>query len=98
MVAMNRIGVEVVNTAEISAHANRPVDRGSGNAQYFLDLIHQFNRVTGVSVEFIDKRHDGCVPEAADFHQLNGPVLDALGTVDHHECRIHCRERPISVL
>ena len=95
---MDRIGVEVVNTTEISAHANRPVDRSSGNAQHFLDLIHQFNRVTDISVEFINKRHDGRVPEAADLHQLNGPVLDALGTVDHHECRIHCCQRPISVL
>ena len=98
LVSMNRIGVEVVNAAEIAAHADGPVDGCAGNAQHFFNLVHQFDGVTDVTVEFVDEGDDGRVPEATDIHQLDGAVLNTLGAVDHHERGVDRRQGPIGVL
>ena len=95
---MNGVGIEVVNAAEIAAHADGPVDGRASNTQHLLDFIHQLDGIANITIELVDEGHDGRITQTADIHQLDGAVLDALGTIDHHKRRIDRRQRPVSVL
>ena len=95
---MNGVGIEVVNATEIAAHTDGPVDGRAGYTQHFLDLVHQFDRVADVTIELVNEGHDGRIAQAANIHQLDRAVLDALGTIDHHKRGIDRRQRAVGVL
>ena len=49
------------------------------------------------AIELVDEGHDRRVAQAADFHQLDRALFDALGAVDHHQRRIDRGEHAVGV-
>ena len=65
--------------------------------EHALDFVEQLDRRAAFAVELVDERHDGRVAHAADLHELDGALFDALGAVDDHERAIYRGERAIGV-
>ena len=63
-----------------------------------FDLLAQLEGVAGFSVHLVDEGEDGDVPQGADFEQLPGLGLHALGTVDDHDGGVRCHEGAVGVL
>ena len=83
----------VVESVEVLApckERRQPSDLGR-----FTELLDRF---AALAVELVDKGEDRRLAQAADFHQLDGALLDALGDVDDHQRRVHRRQRAIGVL
>ena len=81
-------GVTVKHALEPFAAADRPVHRVGLDAEDFLNVLHQFKRVAGFAVHFIDKGKDRDMPQRADLEQLDRLRLNALGRVDDHDGRV----------
>ncbi len=92
------IVIEIVYTLEIFPHANGPCQRRTPDIEDLLNLIEQLNRFATFTIEFVDKGNDWRIPQSAHLHQLDGPLLDALGRIDHHQCRVHRGEGAIGIL
>ena len=95
---MHAIVEQMINTSESLSAADGPGDRRALNVEHRLDLIHELHRVSALPVELVDKGHDRCGAHAADIHELDSAFLDALGTVDDHQGRVHRREGAIGIL
>ena len=89
---------QVIDALQRAAHADRPGDRRALNLEHRFDLVEQIDRLAAVAVQLVDEGHDRRIAQAADFHQLDRALLDALGAVDHHQRRIDRRQRAIGVL
>ena len=90
--------LEIIQTGQGAAHAQRPVHRCTGKAEGLLDLVQQGQRVATVAIQLVDEGHDGRAVHAADLHQSAGALLDTLGGIDDHQRSIHGRERPVGIL
>ena len=66
--------------------------------EHALDFVEQLDRRAPFAVELVDEGHDGRVAQAADLHQLDGALFDALGAVDDHQRRVDRGERAVGVL
>ena len=95
--AVNRIGVEVVDPAKFIPHADGPVNGRGGEFQNLFDLIEQFDRIAYGAIHLVHKADDRRVAQAADIHQLDGAILDALGAVDNHQRGIHRGQGAVGV-
>jgi hypothetical protein len=97
VVQMNEILVEMVNTLQFPAHANRPGHRRAADLQHVLNFIQQFNRLTAIPIQLVDEGENRGIAQPADFHQLDGALLDAPGAVNHHQRRIHRSQGAVGV-
>ena len=88
---------QIHHAVEVLAHADRPGERHHLHAEFALDLLHQRQRLLHFAVHLVDEGDDGRVAQAADFEQLDGLRLDALGGVDHHHRRIHRGQHAVGV-
>ena len=96
-VDVDRVFIEIVDTLEFFAHAERPVDRGAFDFKHSLDLVEHINSIANIAIEFVHKGKNGGVAQSANLHQLNGSFFDALGTVDYHQRRIDCGKDAVGV-
>ena len=78
-------GAPVIDTLEVLAAADGPVDGVGLNAQLLLQLLAELKGVPGLPVHLIDEGEDGDVPQGADLEKLPGLGLHALGGVDDHD-------------
>jgi hypothetical protein len=97
LVQKHRIVGNVVHPLEPSSHANRPGHRRALDAEHRFNLIQQFDRLAAFAVQLVDKGENGRLAQAADFHQLDGALLDALGAVNDHQGRVHGGQRAVGV-
>ncbi|MGY4454748.1 hypothetical protein ACVWZR_009408 [Bradyrhizobium sp. i1.3.1] len=88
----------VIGAEEIAAAADRPGHRRGVERERLLDLVEQLEHVAALAVHLVDEGDDRNVAQAADFEQLSGARLDALGSVDHHDGGVDGRERTVGVL
>src|SRR5690606_24135134 len=98
LVHMNGVGIKVVDTLELLAVAQRPVDRCAADIQNSLDFVEQFDGLAGVAVQLVHKGENRSVAQTADFHQLDCTFLYTLGAVDHHQRGVHRRQYAVRVL
>src|SRR6266436_3346080 len=89
---------QVVDATQLPTHADGPGDRRGVDAQHALDLIQQLDGRAAIAVELVDEGHDRRVAQAADLHEFDGALLDALGAVDDHQCRVDGGQRAVGVL
>ena len=61
-------------------------------------LIHQLERRAPLAIDLVDEGDDRHRPHPAHLEQLPRLRLDPLGGVNHHDRRIHRRQRAISIL
>ena len=93
----NRVFIEIVDTLEFFAHAERPIDRGAFDFKHSLDLVEHINSIANIAIEFVHEGKNRSVAQSANLHQLNGSFFDALGAVDYHQRRIDCGKDAVCV-
>ncbi len=91
-------GAAVEHAFEGRAVAQRPDDRRRLQAEDILEFIEQVDRAAGGPVALVHEREDGHAAAAADFEELAGLRLHALGGVDDHEGGVHGGEDAVGVL
>ena len=91
------VGEQVIDALEALAHTDGPGHRGALDLEHVLDFIQHFNAVADIPVQLVDEGQDRRVPQATHFHQLDGPLLHALGGINHHQRRIHGGEGAIGI-
>src|SRR5574343_483547 len=89
--------VEVIDTAETLAHADRPGHRRALDAEHRFDFVEQVNRLLALAVELVDEGQDRRVAHAADVQQLDRLRLDAVDRVDDHDRRVDGSQRAVCV-
>ena len=97
IVEMHDAVLQIVDTAETIAAADRPVHRHRVDAEHALDLIEQVERVAARQIELVDEGQHRQAAQLADFEQLAGLRLDALRGVDHHDDAIDGEQRAVGV-
>ena len=95
---MHRIVLQMEDPLQVLAHADGPGDGCAADLEDVLDLVHQLDGIAPLAVELVDEGHDRGVAQAADLHQLDGPLLDALGAVDDHQRGIDRRQGAVGIL
>ena len=93
---MTALAIE--HATEVAAVADGPVHGIGADAQHRLDLLHELERVAALMVELVDEGEDRDVAQGTHTEQLLGLRLDALCSVDHHDCRVGSHERAVRVL
>ena len=95
--AVGAVGA-VEHPAEVTGDADRPGERGRGEAGPLGDLVHELEGVLARTVPLVDdgEHRDAAVP--ADGEQLHGLGLEALGGVDQHHGGVDGGEDPVGVL
>ena len=88
---------QVIDAGEIAPHADRPRDGRRADLEHAFDFVEQLDGRSAFAVELVDESHDGRVAHAADLHQLDGALLDALRAVDDHERAVDGGQRAIGV-
>ena len=88
----------IEHAAEVATVADRPVHGIGADAQYRLDLLHELERIAALVVELVDEGENRNVAQRAHAEQLLGLRLNALGGVNHHDCRVSRHERAVGVL
>jgi len=88
---------QVVHALEVAIAADRPGDGRGLDLQDRFDLVEQFDGVSDVAVELVDKAHDWRIPQAAHVHQGDGARLDAFTPIEHHQCRVHRGQGAVGV-
>ena len=81
-------GAAIEDAAEGGAVAQRPDHGRRLEAEHGLELVEQLERVARGPVALVHEREDRHAAPAADFEQLAGLRLHALGGVDHHQGRV----------
>ena len=97
LVDVDAVFEQVIDAGEIAAHADGPGHGRGADLEHALDFIEQLDGRPAFAIQLVDEGHDGRVAHAADLHQLDGPLFDALGAVDDHERAIDRGERAIGV-
>ncbi len=97
IVQMDQALLQIVDTAEAVAAANRPVHRHRVNAEHALDLVEQVEGIAARQIELVDEGQHRQPPQLADLEQLAGLRLDALRGVDHHDHAVDGEQRAIRV-
>jgi hypothetical protein len=98
VVKVDEILIEMVDALQFPAHADGPGDRRAADLEDLLDLVQQFDGFAAIPVQLIDEGEDRGIAQPADFHQLDGALLDAPRAVDHHQRRIHGGQGAVGVL
>ena len=88
----------VINTLELLAGADGPVDGAGLDAQLLLNLLAELKGIPGVPVHFIDKRKNRNMPQGADLKQLPGLGLYAFCRVDDHDGGVGGHEGTVGIL
>ena len=97
-VTVDGVVIQVINTLELLAHTDGPVDGRALNLQHIFYLIQQFYRIADIAVHFVDEAEDGGIAQATHVHQLDGAVLHPLGAVYHHQRGIHRGQGAVGIL
>ncbi len=97
LVEMDLVIEQVIDALEALADADRPGHRRTLDVEHRLDFVHHLDGVTRLAVHLVDKGQDRRGAQAADFHQLDGAVLDTLGAIDDHQRRVDGRQRPVGI-
>ena len=86
-----------VDATEAVARTNRPRCRNDRDAERLLDFVHQVERVARRPVHLVDDGDDWNAAIATHLEQLDCLRLDALGTIDQHQCCIGSDQRAVGV-
>ncbi|MNQ30529.1 hypothetical protein D3C85_438740 [compost metagenome] len=97
LIQIGLVLVEVVDPLEGLAAADGPGDGGAHDLQLALHLVHDFHGIAHFAVHLVHEGEDGGIAQPGDFHQLAGPIFDALGGIDDHQAAIHGCERTIGI-
>ena len=68
----------VINALEALSAADRPVDRAGMDSENLLDLAHELERVSRLTVHLVYKGKDRDMAHHTDFEQFDGLRLDTL--------------------
>ena len=58
----------------------------------------QVDRLATLAIELVDEGEYRRITHATHLHELDGALLDTLGDIDHHECRIDSGQRAVGIL
>ena len=97
-VGVDAVLEQVVDAAQLAAHADRPGHRGRCGSAARSRSRPELDRRAAVAVELVDEGHDRRVAQAAHLHELDGALLHALGAVDDHERGVHRGQGAVGVL
>ena len=89
---------QIEHTAKALAHADRPADRRTVDAEHRFDFFQQRQRLADFAIHLVDEGDDRRRAQAADFKQLDRLLLDALGSVDDHDRGIDRGQNPVGIL
>ena len=87
----------VEDPLEVHPGADGPVDRERTDAQHALQFIQEFQRVLGGAVALVDEGENRDATSTADFKELLGLRLNALGGIDDHHHSIDGSEHAVGV-
>ena len=88
LIEIGLILVEVIDTLEGFAAADRPCDGGAHDLQLALHLVHHFHRIAHFAVQLVHEGEDGGITQTGHFHQLASPVFNTLGGIDDHQAAV----------
>ena len=88
----------VIDSLEVLTAADGPVYGVGGDTQLLLYLLAELKWVPGLPVHLIYKGKNGYMPHSADLEELSGLILDTLGGVDYHYCRVGSHKGAVGVL
>ncbi len=83
-VSQQRLAADVVHAPKPLGAANGPVDRGGGDSERALEIVHQLQGIARRTVELVDERQDRQPVTLAHLEQLPCLIFDAVRRVDHH--------------
>ena len=90
--------VEVVDTLECRAVADRECQRAHLDIEFLLHLVQQVERILCRAVELVDENHHRSRTHTADIHQPSGLGFDALRTVNDDNYAVDSRQGTVCIL
>ena len=94
----DRPALQVQDTLERAAHADRPAHRRDIQREHVGDLVEQFERRAALAIDLVDEGDDRHRAQPAHLEQFARLRLDAARRVDHHHRRIDSGEGAIGIL
>ena len=89
---------KIDDAAKSLALAHRPGHGHAGHAQFAFHFVQDVERVAHLAIHLVDKGDDGCVALAANLDQAACLRLHAVGSVNHHQRRVHRGQHAVGVL
>ena len=86
-------GFSDIYALKITVSSNQPVDRGTADAEDFLELVDEVEGVLRSTVHLVDEGEDWDTALTADGKELDGLCLDTFCAVKEHDrgvCRAKC--------
>ena len=77
--------VDIVHTAKLTPHANRPVHRRALDLQNVFYFVENLDGVSHFPVQLVDEGKNRRISQSTDLHQLYRALLNAFGAIDHHQ-------------
>jgi hypothetical protein len=90
--------LQVDHPPEAIARPGRPIEGRGVKRQLGADFVQKREWVQRLPVHLVDEGDDGDVAQAANFKELQGLRLDALGGVQHHDGGVGGGQRAVGVL
>ena len=97
LIEMDFLVEAVEDPFEVHPGADGPVDRERTDAQYAFQFIQKFQRVLGGAIALVDEGENRDATSTADFKELLGLRLNALGGIDDHHHSIDGSEHAVGV-
>ena len=94
---MDFLFLSIVNTFELDAFAQGPVDRKRADAENAFEFIEKFQRWTRRAIQLVHKGENRHAAPTAHFEKFPGLRLNAFACVDHHHDRIDGGEHAVGV-
>jgi hypothetical protein len=88
----------IIDTLEILAVAERPVDGVGADPKHVFQLVHEIERIARRAIQLVHEGEDRHAAAAADFEQFSSLCFDAFAGVDDHDDAIDSGEHAIGVL
>ena len=91
-------GFSDIYALKITVSSDRPVDRGTADAEDFLEFIDKVKRVLRGTVHLVDEGEDRDTALTADGKELDGLRLDTFRAVKEHDRGVCRTERAVGIL
>ena len=91
-------GFSDIYTLKITVGSDRPVDRGTADAEDFFELVDEVEGVLRGTVHLVDEGEDRDSALTADGKELDGLCLDTFCTVKKHDCGVRGTECTVGIL